>query len=290
MSTFSTTWHHIRRSPFQSFGAIFMMSISFFVFTSFYVISNGMSQVLSFFENKPEITIFLKDGLDKDKVESVQKELASYPSIKEIRFISKDKALSIYREQNKDNPLLLEMVSASILPASFEVSAYDPKILQEISTNFSNKKTLVDEIVYQKDVIESLLNWTSTIRKVGILMIAVLGSVSFLFIFTVITMKITGRKDEIKISRLLGASGWYTSKPFLLEGVYYGIVGVLIGAGVSLTLFYFTQQPINKFFSPVNFLTWNPIFYLKAIGIEFLAGTLLGLFASWVGVSRLIKF
>ncbi|MCL4383989.1 ABC transporter permease [Patescibacteria group bacterium] len=290
MSTASTTWHHIRRSPFQSLGAIIMMTISFFVFTAFFVITNGMSQVLSYFENKPEITIFLKDGLDKDTVENVQKELAAYPNIKEIKFISKDKALAIYREQNKDNPLLLEMVSASILPASFEVSAYEPKVLQDIANNFGNRKDVVDEIVYQKDVIDSLLNWTSTIRKVGLVTLAVLGSVSFLFIFTVITMKITGRKDEIKISRLLGASGWYTSRPFLLEGVFYGLIGVILGSSFCLAAFYFTRNSINQFFNPVTFLTLNPIFYAKAIGIELLSGIFLGLFASWVGVSRLIKF
>ncbi|MFA6250188.1 MAG: permease-like cell division protein FtsX, partial [Candidatus Shapirobacteria bacterium] len=123
MTPLKTAWHHIRRSPFQSFVATLVMSACFFTLTTFILVNRGLSSVLIHFETKPEITIFLKDGLDKLTIENLQKELSSYPNIREIKFISKEKALSIYKEQNRDNPLLTEMVTASILPAYFEVSA-----------------------------------------------------------------------------------------------------------------------------------------------------------------------
>jgi len=72
MSALRSAWHHIRRSPFQSFSAILIIWFCFFVSTFFFVISDGLSGVLSYFETKPEITIFLKDGLDKNTVESIQ--------------------------------------------------------------------------------------------------------------------------------------------------------------------------------------------------------------------------
>ncbi|MBU3935655.1 permease-like cell division protein FtsX, partial [Patescibacteria group bacterium] len=168
MSTLKATWHHIRRSPFQSLTAIFVMVSSFFILSTFAVLSRGLSSVLAYFETKPEVTIFLKDGLDKSTVESLQKELANYPNVREIKFISKQKALEIYQEQNKDNPLLTEMVTASILPASFEVSVSDPAVLSQIAQNFSAKTDSIDEIIYQQDIVQNMLNWTNIIRKVGL--------------------------------------------------------------------------------------------------------------------------
>ena len=290
MTTLSTTWHHIRRSPFQSFGALFVMILSFFVLSSFLILSSGLSQVLGYFENKPAITIFLKDGLDKATVVNVQKELASFPKIKEIKFISKEDALTIYKEQNKDNPLLLEMVTANILPASFEISAYDPAVLQRIATNFTNRSEIVDEIVYQKDIISTLLVWTNIARKVGLAFILVLGTVSFLFIFTVITMKITNRKEEIVISRLLGATGWYISRPFLLEGVFYGVFGCLLGTCFSVLIFWITKDRLNYFFSPVTFFSVNVLFFGKILAEELAVGVTLGLVASFLGVKKHIRF
>lgn len=290
MSPLKTTWHHIRRSPFQSLIATIVMVLSFFFISLFAIINSGLSSVLSYFETKPEITLFLKDGLEKTAVENIQKDLSGYQSIKEITFISKEKALTIYKDQNKGNPLLTEMVTASILPASFEITVSDPKILEQIYQNYSTKTDVIDEIIYQKDIIQSLLDWTSATRKIGISIILIISLISFLTIVTIIGMKITNRKDEIKISRLIGASNFYVKKPFLLEGIIYGIVGSLLGFVFSFLIALISQKSINAFFQPVVFIDLNVKFYLILLVAEVFIGTFLGFFASWIGVKRYIKY
>lgn len=290
MSSLKTTWHHIRRSPIQSFAATFIMSISFFILSVFILTNQGLTSVLVHFESKPEITIFLKDGLDRSTVENIQKELASYPDIKEIRFISKEKALNIYKEQNKDNPLLTEMVTSSILPASFEVTATNPSALKLIADNFQGKTTVVDEIIYQKDIIDTLLNWTNIVRKSGVILVSVMGSVSFLTTFIIIGMKITNRKEEIRISRLLGASKFYVKRPFLLEGIFYGLIGSLLGSLTSITIIFYFSQQINTFFQPVIVVSKSLDLYMLLIILESLIGIFVGFFASWFGSKRYISF
>ncbi len=290
MSPLKTTWHHIRRSPFQSLIAITVMVLSFFFISLFAIINSGLSSVLTYFETKPEITLFLKDGLEKATVENLQKDLSSYPSIKEIKFISKDKALSIYKEQNKNNPLLTEMVTASILPASFEVTVSNPKVLEEIYQNYSTKTNLIDEIIYQKDIIKSLLDWTNATRKIGIAIILIISLISFLTITTIIGMKITNRKDEVNISRLLGASNFYVKKPFLIEGIIYGIIGSILGFTFSFLIALISKKSINSFFQPVVFLDIKANFYLLLLVVEIFTGASLGFIASWIGVRRYIKY
>lgn len=266
------------------------MVLSFFFISLFIIINLGLSSVLNYFETKPEITIFLKDGLDQTTVENIQKDLSTYQGIKEISFISKEKALKIYKEQNKGNPLLTEMVTASILPASFEVKVTNPQVLEQIYQNFSTKTNIVDEIIYQKDIITSLLEWTSAIRKIGLAIIIIISSISFITITTIIGMKITNRKDEIKISRLLGASNFYVQKPFLLEGIIYGKIGGLLGFLLSFLLIIICQNQINSFFQPVVFIDLNLKFYSLLLVSEIFAGAILGLIASWFGVKRYIKY
>ena len=290
MTPTQNAWHHIRRSPFQSLIAITVMTVSFFCLTTFIIVSNGLSSVLSYFETKPEVTIFLKDGLDRDTVAGLQTELSNYPNIREIKFISKDKALTIYKEQNKDNPMLTEMVTASILPASFEVSVSDAKILEQIAINFSAKKDQVDEIIYQKDIINSLLSWTDFLRKSGIIVVSVSILMSFLIISVIIGMKITNRKDEISISRLLGASNFYVKKPFLLEGIFYGFFGSFVGSTASFALAGYFYQEVNRFFSPVVFISPDVTLYLYLLLSLLAVGSFVGYFASFVGAKRYIKF
>jgi cell division transport system permease protein len=290
MRAFIHTWRHIRRSPFQSLMAGFTLTISFFVITLFIFLNDGLSALLNNFETKPEITIFLKDGLDKAALENIQKELSAYPEIKEVRFISKEKALTIYKDLNKNNPLLTEMVTSSILPASFEISAYNPKVLEVIAQNFAAKTTVVDEIIYQKDVIQSLLVWTNLVRKAGIVSISLLSLIAFFMVFVIIGLKITNRKEEINISRLLGASVFYVKRPFLLEGMFHGIVGSLIGFSLSFGLILYLKPLLNRFFDPVVFVHSDPLYYLFWLSLEILLGLLVGLFASWTVSRRYIKW
>ncbi len=286
----NTAWHHIRRSPFQTTGTLLVMILNFFVLTSFMIISLGLSTTLNFFETKPEITIFLKDNIDSKTIENVQKELSNYSGVREIRYISKEKALELYKEQNKNKPLLLEMVTANILPASFEVSANSQETLSQIAQNFSGKTTIVDEIIYPEDVIKPLLNITETLRKFGAGLIAVLSTISFILVVSSITMKITSRKDEIFVSRLLGANKWYIKAPFLYEGIFYGIVSSLLGWGISFGVAWYMSPTINNFFKPVEFISTTPYIYLQILAICMVAGVLTGLLASLVGVRRYIKY
>lgn len=290
MNPLKTTWHHIRRSPFQSLIAAMVMLLSFFFISLFAIINSGLSNVLKYFETKPEITLFLKDAVTENGIDTIKKDLQNYQGIKEVSYVSKEKALEIYKDQNKDNPLLTEMVTASILPASIEVTVSSPQVLEQIYQNYSTKTDVIDEIIYQKDVIDSLLNWTNITRKIGLSLILIIASISFLTMITIIGMKITNRKDEIKVSRLLGASNFYIKKPFLLEGIIYGLFGSIFGFIFSFLIAVISQKAINTFFQPVIFIDLKFSFYLVLLAIEVFVGIFLGFIASSIGVKRYIKF
>lgn len=290
MSTKNTTWHHIRRSPIQSLAALIIVFFTALLFILFYLVSSGLSKTLVYFETKPEITIFLKDGLSKDLVQSVQNDLTLYPDIREIRFISKEKALDIYQEQNKDNPLLLEMVTSDILPASFEVSANNPQTLEQIENTFKTRTDVVDELIYQKDVVSNLLVWTQRIRLSALFFVGLFSLVSFLVIFTIIGMKITNRKDEIRISRLLGASRSYVRKPFIVEGIFYGLVGSLLANAILLPIAYFLKTDVNNFFQPIEFINLDYTHISEIVAVSSFSSIFLTYFASILSVKRYFKF
>ena len=263
--------------------------ISFFLLNSFIFLNRGLGNVLNYFETKPEITIFLKDGLDEGTIKSLEQEINAIPQVREIRKISKEKALELYKEMNKDNPLLTEMVTSSMLPASFEVSSSDPRVLEVIAQKFTSKNE-VDEVIYQKDVVKSLLSWTQIARIFGIALVVIFFVISFLVIFTLMGMKITNRKDEIKISRLLGASKFYVKRPFILEGAIYGFVGSFLGFLVSFLIIYNLRQPINNFFRPISFIPNVSFMEVVIMIMEVLVGVIIGLSAGWLGAKRYIKW
>src|SRR3990170_4956908 len=133
MNSKSSAWKNIRRSPYQAFAAVFIMMMTFLVFSFFVFIFVGSSKVISYFESKPQVTAFFKDEASKQEINSLRASVESTGRVSEVRFVSKQEALKIYQEQNKNDPLLLELVTAEILPASLEISTHEIEDLSLVS-------------------------------------------------------------------------------------------------------------------------------------------------------------
>lgn len=287
MGHLRTTFQHIRRSPYQALAAVGIMTLTFFVACLFFLAATGSQAVLSYFEKKPQITVFFADEKDQASIENLKTRLKKTGKVSKLKFVSKEEALRIYQEQNKDDPLLLEMVTADILPASLEISATDAKYLGELA-EILKKEPLVEDVMYQKDVVEALVSWTSGIRLAGALLVSFLIIVSLLMILTVIGMKIALRKKEIEILKLVGAGSWFIRTPFLLEGIFYGVVGAsLAWGGVYLLLLYVTPL-LTSFLAGIPLLPASPLFMLYLLLGMVLLASFVGGFGSFLALLRYI--
>ena len=298
MRTLNTTWKHIRRSPYQALAAIVTMFLTLLLVGIFFLTSVTSAVVLQYFEGKPQITVFFVDKAGKTEADALTQSLMSTGKVLSTKFVSKDDALAIYREQNKNDPLLLEMVTADILPASLEISATDPKYLSELEP-IIKKADGVEEVVYQKDVVDTLLVWTNAIRIIGGVFAILLGLSAILTIVTVTSMKIALKKEEIEILRLVGASRWYIRFPFLLEGGLYGAGGAVL-AWISITGLLLWIRPFLLTFlgsiPAIKLVIVNPlstIFFVLSFGFLFglaAIGFLLGCAGSLIATNRYLKF
>lgn len=295
-------WQRLRRTPYQSIAAVFMIFITLFVMGIFLMMTGGLSAVLSYFESKPQLTVFLRDEKDKVSIDQLIERLQGTGKVSSYNYISKEQALSIYREQNKNDPLLLEMVTADILPSSLEISATSPQYLVELA-DMAKKEPGIDEVVFQKEVVDTLVSWTSTVRKIGIVFILFLFAATFFILLTSISMKIAFRKDEIEILKLVGATPWYIKKPFIFEGLTYGFVGATGAFIVVSAILLYLSPFITSFLRGIPSLSlwqgtgftvyiWPPtvgIFIILWL-ILLLSGLFVGLISSLFAVSRYMKY
>lgn len=218
---------NIRRAPFQALGSIFVLILTFTAAQAFVLVSLGSQVLLTYFETRPQVTAFFSDKIDETGILQIKQQLEQQSQVAQVVYISKADALKLYQEQNKNDPLLLEMVTADILPPSLEVAARTASDLPLISEQLKQVGG-VEEVVYQKDVIDALQRWTNGIRTSGIILVGFLVLTSILIITVLISMKVAQKRQEIKILRLLGATPWFVRGPFIMEGAAYGLLAALI--------------------------------------------------------------
>ena len=277
MSYLKFAKHNIRRSPFQAIAASMVMFLTFFALLTFLLLAAGSQTILRYYESKPQVIAFFKDGTTKEDVQAIQSALNQEARVINTKYVSKEDALSIYKERNKSDPALLELVTANILPASLEISTQTPEDLKPVA-QILKREPVVEEVIVPEDVIATLTSATRAIRVIGGATVIFLTLFATLVILMLIGFKIRLKRDEIEIMRLIGASSSFIRAPFVFEGVFYGMVGAFSAWVLIYGIIWYFTPFWQSYLGEVSLLPVNPIFMLgllvSALVVAFIIGTL----------------
>lgn len=288
MKHVKTAGKYIRRSPYQALSATFIMTLTFFAISIFAALTVVSVNLINYFETRPQLTIFFKDTAEQTEIAALQAQLQVTGKTSQVKYISKEEALQIYKNINKDEPELVELVTADILPASLEVQANRPEDLKSLASVVGTSE-FVDRVVFQEEIVDTLISWTNAIRIIGLGIITILVVVSIFVIVTIIGIKITSRREEIETMRLIGASNWFIRTPFLVEGIIYGTMGAMIGWLISYGLLLYSTPILESFLKGIPVFPIPPLTIVQILGIELVIALILGIFASYVAVLRYLK-
>lgn len=278
----------IRRSPYQALAATLAMSLTFFISSIFIIVVIGGQIVLNYIEQRPQVIAFFKDDTKDTQIQEITDKVKSTGFVKDVKYVSKEEALAIYRERNKDEPLLLESVTSDFLPASIDISVNRAQDIDEI-TKVVKEEPQVERVITPENLVEQLVKWTKTIRTGGLIFTSTLLAVSFLIIIMVIGMRIALRRDEISIMSLVGATKWYVAKPFFLEGALYGIVGSSIAVLMIYALILFYSPNIQDFLGPIQVFPIEPLFFIYLWLGEMLAAASIGIIGAAIALYRYLR-
>ena len=276
----------IRRTPYQSLSAIILTTLTFLTISIFSLVALGATRMLSYFESRPQVTAFFKDEATASDADKLKDQITKDTPIDSSTFISKEDALELYKKQNQDNPLLLEMVTADILPASLEVSAKNVGDLEHIAS-LMQSDPLVEEVVFQKDVVDTLRKWLGGIRLAGLFLTLLLTTASITTIVVIIGMKFRSKKPEMYTLTLLGATNWFIRRPFVLESIFYGCVGAVIGWGICYILLLYLTPNLISFLGEISLVPVPYWIMLILLGSEVILGAMLGGVSSLIATRRI---
>lgn len=283
-----TATKRIRRNPYNALGAILVMFLTFFVGGLFILISLGSNVIIHYYETRPQVTAFLKDDTTTAQVEDIKANVSKVPSVSNIRYISKDEALRIYKERNKNEPALLEFVTADILPASIEVSGKNINEFDKIA-NTLKEEPQVSKVVYYQDIINTLIKVTSTVRIIGLIIVAFLLLTSVTVTLIVIGLNISLHREEIEIMKLVGATKGYVRTPFIIEGVTYGFISAILAVSAIVILYPFISPSIEKAFAPIPLFPTDPFVFIYLLLAEMFIGFLVGSVGAWIATRRYLE-
>lgn len=280
--------------------AVMVVTLTIVLFS---IIANAtFNNTIASINEKIDVSVYLKDTVTDQQREELISKLDNLDNVKNVDYISKEKALEQYRKDNQGNLDLLLAISQTDnpLPATLKIKPVDPGRIDEIRAVLEAKEIKdlqSDETSYsgdRKEAIDKITSATSFFRKAVFIGVIVFAVISMLIIFNTIQMAIFNRRDELTIMRLLGASNWYIKGPFIVETMLYGIVAAVISLSLCNALFVVQSQAFdasslglldieyaNKYFAD-NFWYF--------LGLQLAAGMLIGAVSALIATKRYLKF
>jgi cell division transport system permease protein len=265
-------------------GVIVLLPIGFTLYLSKFLIN--------YLQDKADISVYFKENTSEQEIVKVEEALYQFSNeIQSVEYISQEKALQIFEEIHKNDPEsleALEQVGDNPFLPSLVIKAYDPIYYVQISNFLSQDsfKDVVEKIPYydNKRVIDRLSAITDTIKTITIGLGLILGLLAILITFNTIKLTIFASKDEISTMRLVGASNWFVKGPFVIQGILYGIVSILVVDILFFIFLLFFSPKLQVFFSGFNLLNYfqsqyTSLFLIQIIfvGIVSIISTLLAL-------------
>lgn len=279
---------NIFRNKMFSLASIATMAACIFMFGLFYIIITNFTSTVHSIEKGVSVTVFFDKGLSEGEIKSIGDQIAKRAEVSRMEYVSAEDAWNafkaVYFEGKEDLAQGFSGDNPLANSAHYQIYLSDVSMQNSLVTYL---KTIdgVREVKESAKVANTLTDFNHLVGYVSAGIILILLCVAVFLISNTVTVGISVRKEEIAIMKLIGATDYLVRAPFIVEGMFIG----LIGATIPLLLLYFMYQKIivyiaDKFnfigsminFVPVHtvFKTLIPVAVILSVGIGFLGSRL----------------
>jgi cell division transport system permease protein len=292
VEAFRDAFGHLGRAKARHAVSLAVLILSFLMSGLFLSLSNNLRGRARELSQDVAIIVYLKSDVSADDRHVVEDRFRRSPLVASLRTVEPEAAKGRFLVEFPDLKEILDNLGRNPLPASLEATLRDPAAPEAPIASFMNEiRTLggVDEVRFNRA-------WSDRIRALGRLSDAVglavgglLILVSIIVVSGAVRLNILGRRKEIDILRLVGATNGYIRVPFLLEGAILGVAGGLIAVGlVALAVRLFPLYLGNSLGALQELLSFWALSVLQAVGLV-VGGGLAGLIGSLTALGRVFR-
>ncbi len=275
------------RQPVASLMIVLVIAVTLALPAAINVVVKNARAVSGSWDNALDFSVFLKQELSLSEAEGLARLIGQRADVDSVELISSSDALAEFRlqsgfgaalDQLPDNPLPHTLVvrpsggntSASLILLQEEIGNLPESDYVQVDTEWVQRFHAILDIVRQAIVIGS----------------ALLAAAIVVIIGNTIRLDIENRREEIEVTKLIGASNAFVRRPFLWTGFWYGLFGGLMALALVHYALFLLEDPVARlaglYQSKLAIASMDAVESAAITGI----GVFLGLFASWFTAAR----
>jgi cell division transport system permease protein len=299
-----TTLYRIIKHGLQNFwrqrlisvATLTVMLLALLVFSSVLIFNVISTSALNSIQEKIDISVYFKTSSPEDEILRIKGSLEELEEVKNVEYISRDRALEIFKERHSEDSTITQAVdelAENPLSASLNIKAEKPDQYSLIASYLENESLdeYVEKVSYAQNqvVIDRLTSIINVSRQAGLLLTIILAIVAILVVFNTILLAIYSNREGIEIMRLVGASNMFIRGPYLVEGIVYGTLSAILSMAVLFPVVYLVSPYVRVFIPDMNLFNYFVSNIFTLFSYQLLFGIGIGIISSLIAIRRYLK-
>jgi cell division transport system permease protein len=288
------------RNRMQSIAATLVMTLTLLTVSIFVILNLLIGTTIAAVQQKIDLIIYFNEIPTESQINLLQNQIQQMPEVSSIHYVNKAEALQRWQARNISADLKnIATSSDNPLPRSFEIKAKNVDDLSAIAAYFNatDIKPMVEKTSLNDNqaTITKLINATKFIKKMGLIFSGFFILISILVIFNTIRLAIFSRRDEVEIMKLVGATDSAIRWPFILEGMFYGLLGTIVSTLLLVLGFKFLSPIVSRYLGDVmtewggNLMSYFDAHLWELILLQLVVGLLIGSLCSVIAIRKHLR-
>ncbi len=232
VQSFRTTWARLAQNPLSSALNVLVIGVALALPLGAYSLLVNLQRVAGPLATVPEMSVFMATDVGSAETSQVEARIKASPAVKRFRFVPRDKAL----EEMKKAEGMAEIIATlqgNPLPDAFviELAGIDPAGAEALSRELARMPKVahvqLDSAFIRR--LDALLG----LARIAVLLLAATLSIGLVAVtFNTIRLQILTQRDEIEVSKLIGATNAFVRRPFFYLGMLQGGMGGLAALAI----------------------------------------------------------
>ena len=274
------------KQPITSLLILAMLSIAMTLPLTLYLGVQSSKDVLDKLNDVPNITLYMDASANPVHNETVQKLLAEDKRVQAVKFVGKEQGLA-EMQQAMGGQDIGAMLDENPLPDAFIVTPKEnnPQAIAALQEDLSHYP-MVESAQMDKEWMQTLYQFNQLVNKVFWFLAVTLGLAFVLVANNTIRLQILTHKEEIEITKLLGAPSSFVRRPFLYQAAFQSLLSGTASLLLCSLLMRAVRPLAEQIFQPYGIsLQWRAFSTTETVAV-LAAVCLLGMAGAWLATAQ----
>ena len=210
---------------FMSFASVTIIIACLLIMGSFSMLTLNIDKNIDRLQNQNEVIAYVDETLSEDEARAIEPKIAALDNVASVTFVTREQAMQTFTAEYDSD--LFDNIDASVFRHRYVVTLNDLALMKDMQAALKNIDGIAD-VTAHLDYAENFITFRNIVSVVSVVLIVILIAVSLFIMTNTIKLATFGRREEIAIMKMVGATNRFIRLPFVVEGLVLGLVGGLV--------------------------------------------------------------